>query len=77
MKAILSHSTALPAILCLAGLASARQCQNLTVELPLEARNAVFNLTAPTDEIDITNFVLGYTRNGHNLTAESLTGVCT
>lgn len=63
------------ALVALAGLSSARKCTDLSVEVPLVSRNAVFNRTAPTDDIDVTNFVLDLTRQGHNLTNEVLTGV--
>lgn len=62
-------------VLVLAGLSSARKCTELSVEVPVVSRNAVFNRTAPTDDIGVTNFVLDLTRQGHNLTNEALTGV--
>ncbi|KAK4580518.1 hypothetical protein LTR86_000721 [Recurvomyces mirabilis] len=34
-----------------AGLASARHCQNLTVEVDVSARNGLFNVTTPQDNI--------------------------
>lgn len=68
-------SSPLWAAIVLAGLSSARKCTDLTVEVPVVSRNAVFNRTAPTDDIEVTNFVLDLTRQGHNLTQEALTGV--
>lgn len=41
----------------------------------MDSRNAVFNRTAPVNNIDVTNFALDLTRQGHNLTNEVLTGV--
>lgn len=61
----------------LASLASARNCMNLTVEVAVDARNAVFNLTAPANNIEVTNLILDFTRPGHNLTEEYLTGYAT
>lgn len=73
-------SSAFPigAVLGLAALSYAstdRNCVNLTVEVPIIARDAVFNLTAPGSNIEVTNFVLDLTRQGHNLTNEVLTEV--
>lgn len=67
--------TTFSAALCLAAVSSASKCQNLTVLVPVDARNAVFNLTAPTSNIEVTNVVLDLTQQGHNLTDEVLTGV--
>jgi hypothetical protein len=53
----------------------ARQCTNLTIPLSLSARNGVFNLKAPASDIEVTNFMLDLTRQGHNLTNELLSGV--
>lgn len=61
----------------LASLTSARNCMNLTVEVTVDARNAVFNLTAPTSNIEVTSLILDFTRSGHNLTEEYLTGYAT
>ncbi|KAF3760561.1 alpha/beta-hydrolase [Cryphonectria parasitica EP155] len=58
----------------LAALAAARRCTNLSVPVHVQARNAVFNLTTPQSDIDVINFVLDNTQNGHNFTAELLTG---
>lgn len=65
------------ALFALVSLSSARQCTELSVEVPVISRNAVFNRTAPTDDIEVTNFVLDLTRQGHNLTNEVLTGYAT
>lgn len=37
------------AVLFLVGLSCARKCTELSVEVPVVSRNAVFNRTAPTD----------------------------
>lgn len=74
----LSPSSSTRAILVLAALSSAhtaRKCTDMAIEVPVVARNAVFNLTAPNNNIEVTNFVLDQTRQGHNLTDEVLTGV--
>lgn len=63
------------AVLALASLSSARKCTDLSIEVPVVSRNAVFNRTAPKNDIEVTNFVLDLTRQGHNLTNEALTGV--
>lgn len=74
---IISRIAIVAGSLGLASLASARNCANLTVEVTVDARNAVFNLTAPTNNIEVTNFILDFTRPGHNLTEEVLTGYAT
>lgn len=61
-------------IAALAGLATARQCTNLTIPISITGRNGVFSLATPESSIDITNFNLRQARQGHNLTAELLTG---
>lgn len=63
------------AVLGLACVSSARQCRDLVIELDLESRNAVFNLTGPASPVDAINFALNLARQGHNATAEFLTGV--
>jgi hypothetical protein len=59
----------------LAATGAARHCTNLTIPLSLSARNGVFNLKAPASNIEVTDFMLDLTRQGHNLTNELLTGV--
>lgn len=75
MRSCLSSSTTLLATLGLAGLSSARKCQNMTVEVPVDARNAVFNLTAPASNIEVTDFILNLAQQGHNFSSTVLTGV--
>lgn len=75
MKPSYAPRKALPVIFGLAAISSARNCQDLSVEVPVVARNAVFDIAAPSTDIDVTNFALDLTQQGHNLTAELLTGV--
>lgn len=75
MRPFISAITVLAGSLGLAALASARKCMNLTVEVTVDARNAVFNLTAPASDIEVTNFILDFTQQSHNISAEYLTGV--
>jgi hypothetical protein len=63
------------ALTAFATLGEARHCQNLTIPLSVSARQGVFNLTAPTDNIAVTNFILDLSRQGHNYSNEVLTGV--
>ncbi|ROV94044.1 hypothetical protein VMCG_08276 [Cytospora schulzeri] len=73
----LSSSFTTGAVLIMATLASAhaaRKCTDLIIEVPVVARNAVFNLTAPSNNVEVTNFVLDQIQQGHNLTNEVLTG---
>lgn len=55
-------------------LASARKCMNLTVEVTVDARNSVFNLTAPASDIDVTDFILNSSQVGQNSTKRYFTG---
>jgi hypothetical protein len=68
------HST----ILLLSGylaISYARDCLEMTVPIAITASNAVFNLVAPGNRFDVTDFILDLTRAGHNLTAEIQSGV--
>lgn len=53
------------------------QCQNLTIPVSISARNGVFNVSNPTNNIESTNFALRQARQGGNYSAESLTGYAT
>ncbi|KIW13126.1 hypothetical protein PV08_08313 [Exophiala spinifera] len=59
------------------GLASARKCQNFTVEVEVSARNGVFGIPIPQTNIDVTNFLLGGAMPGVNATQEALTSYAT
>jgi pimeloyl-ACP methyl ester carboxylesterase len=48
------------------GSASAMTCTNLTVPVDLSARNGVFNIKAPQNNIEVTNFILDNTQQGAN-----------
>ncbi|KUI57315.1 hypothetical protein VP1G_04640 [Cytospora mali] len=75
MKVAPSSSTG--SILGLTALSFAhtsRKCSDLSIEVPVMARNAVFNFTPPKSNIDVINFVLDMTQQGHNLSNEVLTG---
>jgi pimeloyl-ACP methyl ester carboxylesterase len=58
----------------IAGTAIARNCQNLTISVSITARNGVFNVEPTQNNIEVTNFILDGTQQGHNATAEVLTG---
>jgi hypothetical protein len=61
-----------------AGVAAAKTCYNFTVELPVTARNGVFdNIDTPQTNFDATSFVLSATRQGQNLTETALSGYAT
>lgn len=49
-------------------------CQNMTIPISISARNGVFNISNPTNNVQTTNFFLDATRQGHNYTNEILTG---
>lgn len=55
--------------------ASARQCQDLNLTIPLKANNTVFNLPSPlTTNIAVTDFILNLTEVGRSLASELATG---
>ena len=58
----------------LAGLTTARNCQNITVSVSITARNGNFNVQPTQNNIDVTNFILDGTQQGHNATAQVLNG---
>lgn len=56
------------------GSASAMTCTNITVPVDLSARNGVFNLKAPQNSIEATNFILDNTQQGTNYSHTILDG---
>ncbi|KAK4550470.1 hypothetical protein LTR36_000049 [Oleoguttula mirabilis] len=62
------------AVAALAAVASARQCQNITVPVQVSARNGKFNQTTPVTDIDVEDFILNLTQQGTNYTASVLEG---
>lgn len=63
------------ALAALVSTTYAAVCQNITIPVNISARNGVFNVTNPTNNIESTNFALRMARQGNNYTQESLTGV--
>lgn len=53
------------------------QCQNLTVPVTISARNAVFDVATPQTNIQVTDFILNLSQQGHNYTDEVLKGYAT
>jgi len=47
-------------------------CHNITVPVELSARNGVFDLKAPQNDIEVTDFILNNSQQGANYTAEVL-----
>lgn len=58
------------AIAAFASTSSALTCTNLTVPVELSARNGRFDLKAPQNNIEVTNFILSNTQQGANYTEE-------
>ncbi|KAI0161178.1 Alpha/Beta hydrolase protein [Hypoxylon sp. FL1284] len=58
----------------LRAVATARNCQNLTIPVSVSARNTNFTLQAPSSNIEVTNFVLNIARPGANYSAEVMGG---
>ncbi|KAI7085613.1 hypothetical protein KC352_g40892, partial [Hortaea werneckii] len=62
-------------IAAFAGIASARQCQNLTIPVELSARNGNFPGQEVTEtDIEVTNFILNLSQQGNNYTEQVLDG---
>lgn len=72
--AAMVKAIAAAAFAALASTAAAARCQNLTIPISVSARNGLFDVTNPTDNIEATNFALRMARQGHNYTMESLNG---
>lgn len=53
-------------------LASAKKCQNFTIPVELSARNGVFGIPAPQNDIEVTDFSLQFSRQGSNYTQSIL-----
>lgn len=49
-------------------LVSARRCSNFTVSVQISARNGVFKMSPPPNNVEVTNFMLDLGQQGHNLT---------
>ncbi|KAF3016256.1 hypothetical protein E8E14_012683 [Neopestalotiopsis sp. 37M] len=64
----------LTAAAAFATLAAGRKCVTFTMPVPVNARNAVFDIDTPETNIDVTNFFLDLSRVNNNLTAKVLTG---
>ncbi|KAI1458060.1 Alpha/Beta hydrolase protein [Annulohypoxylon moriforme] len=56
----------------LAAVATARVCQNLTIPITISAQNTKFNLQAPANDIEVTNFFLNLAQPGVNFTQSVL-----
>jgi pimeloyl-ACP methyl ester carboxylesterase len=52
--------------------ASAMTCTNLTIPVELSARNGLFDVVAPQNDIEVTNFILNNAQQGSNYTAKVL-----
>ncbi|KAK5045653.1 hypothetical protein LTR84_009022 [Exophiala bonariae] len=57
-----------------ARLVSAKHCQNLTIPVTISAQNAVWNITAPSNNVEVTNFILDVNRQGHSYIADAFKG---
>ncbi|CAI7636675.1 unnamed protein product [Penicillium glandicola] len=61
-----------------AAAAAAKTCYNVTVEVPVTARNGVFdNIITPRTNFDATSFALSATKQGRNLSETALSGYAT
>lgn len=58
--------------------ATAKTCYDLNVEVPVTARNGVFdNISTPQTNFDATSFVLAATKQGRNVSEIALSGYAT
>lgn len=57
--------------------AAAKKCTNMTVPVTVNSRNALFDKDAltPHSNIDVTDFILNLSQQGHNYTMDQLKGV--
>ncbi|KAK3613664.1 hypothetical protein LTR22_028062 [Elasticomyces elasticus] len=58
------NNFAIAIVAALTATAYAFRCTNLTVPVNLSARNGVFNMTTPQNNVDVTNLILDLTRQG-------------
>jgi pimeloyl-ACP methyl ester carboxylesterase len=70
----MTRSSTVAAAAAFIGAASAMNCKNITVPVDLSARNGVFNITAPQNNIEVTNFILDNTQQGTNYSQTILEG---
>ncbi|KAK3657713.1 hypothetical protein LTR22_009265 [Elasticomyces elasticus] len=50
------------------------RCTNLTVPVSLSARNVVFNITTPQNNVEVTNLILDLTRQGGSFVEQRVQG---
>lgn len=68
------QATQLLVLLQAVGLVTARLCMNITVPVTIQSRNGVFNIVAPTNNLEVTTLIQAAARQGTNATAATLTG---
>jgi pimeloyl-ACP methyl ester carboxylesterase len=66
------YASLLTVVAACAVAAADRVCQELTIPVSVTARNGEFDITAPSNDIEVTNFVLNLAQAGHNYTADLL-----
>lgn len=63
------------ALAAFAATTAAKVCVNITIPMNVTARNAIFdNWDIPITNLDVTTFAMNGSRQGHNGSAEALTG---
>lgn len=58
-----------------ARFASARHCQNLTIPVTISAQNSVWNITPPSNNVEVINLILDVNRQGHSYAKDVFKGV--
>ncbi|OQD99676.1 hypothetical protein PENVUL_c063G09902, partial [Penicillium vulpinum] len=72
------HSSIIGLWTLMTSAAAAKTCYNVTVEVPVTARNGVFDkISTPQTNFDATSFVLSATKQGRNMTEIALSGYTT
>ncbi|KAJ5766005.1 uncharacterized protein N7511_003621 [Penicillium nucicola] len=72
------HIPSLSLMAIMAGVASAKTCYDMTVKVPITARNGVFDkISTPQTNLDATAFALHASTQAANVTADVLSGYAT
>lgn len=54
----------------------ARHCQNFTIPVTISAQNSVWNITPPSNNVEVIDLVLNLNRQGHSYAQDVFDGVC-
>jgi hypothetical protein len=72
------HVSTIGIVAIMAGVATAKTCYDMTVQVPVTARNGVFDkISTPQTNLDATAFALHASTQAANVTADALSGYAT